>query len=333
MPEILSPHLGPLGLTPVAGQEQVLPSRPVGIPHSRSRAAGDSGWPRRTNPPAGAAKTGQPPAALIIGCAAAGVVIVFLGCGIAVYFALPLLTRSAQPAVPVEEADAGPAPEAGRPGQPFDPPVQEGLVACWKLDEGRGTEAGDTLRRNPGKLVGAKWVPGKSGTALEFDGVSAYCDLGSSDSLNFKEGEDITVSAWVKTDDPDGAIFLFRNVNDGGALICLSVEGSRLVGVVREDGGEFRGPALIRGERVNDSRWHHAMLVRDTQADRISLYLDGKLQGAMPARANGAAGAITTNVRALGCERYWALRKEYSPDRQHLRGVIDEVYLYKSKLR
>jgi hypothetical protein len=215
-----------------------------------------------------------------------------------------------------------------QPEQP--PPAQGEPGAYWSFDEGQGDTAGDSLRRNPGKLIGAKWVPGKRGTALEFDGLSAYCDLGTSASLNFKEKEDITVSAWVKTDDTDGVIVLFRNINDGGALICLTVEEGRLVGVIRQDQGESLGPALIRGERVADNDWHQVMLIRNIQADQISLHLDGKSQGSKPARANGAAGSITTNVRALGCERYWALRNERSPERQYLRGTIDEVYVYNS---
>lgn len=47
------------------------------------------------------------------------------------------------------------------------------IVGVWLLDEGRGDVVKDlSENKNDGKIVGAKWVDGKFGTALEFDGAS-----------------------------------------------------------------------------------------------------------------------------------------------------------------
>jgi len=47
------------------------------------------------------------------------------------------------------------------------------IVGVWLLDEGKGTEIKDlSSNKNNGKVVGAKWVDGKRGKALEFDGTS-----------------------------------------------------------------------------------------------------------------------------------------------------------------
>jgi len=47
------------------------------------------------------------------------------------------------------------------------------IVGIWLLDEGKGTEIKDmSSNKNNGKVLGAKWVDGKRGKALEFDGTS-----------------------------------------------------------------------------------------------------------------------------------------------------------------
>src|SRR5262249_30711795 len=201
-------------------------------------------------------------------------------------------------------------------------------------DEGQGNVAADgSGNGHLATLHGARWTEGKRGKALEFDGTSAYCDLGNAPGLSFKQGEDVTVALWVKTDDAWGSILILRRKEDGGSAVCLAVEDGRLVGIIREDGGEARGPALIRSQQaVNDGRWHHVLLSRDASADAVSLYLDGEGIGSMEARQLGAAGPITTNLRALGCERYWLMRGQQNADRQHLRGSIDEVCVYGRQL-
>jgi hypothetical protein len=54
-----------------------------------------------------------------------------------------------------------------------------GLLAYWSFDEGQGDQAANTGSPNAefAVLRGAKWIDGKRGKAVEFDGVSAYCEL------------------------------------------------------------------------------------------------------------------------------------------------------------
>ena len=53
-------------------------------------------------------------------------------------------------------------------------PVGQNLIGWWKLDDGGGTTAKDSAPGRPrhdGTLVGGpKWVPGRTGGALQFDG-------------------------------------------------------------------------------------------------------------------------------------------------------------------
>jgi hypothetical protein len=81
------------------------------------------------------------------------------------------------------------------------------LVGLWHFDEGKGKVAHDSSKYgNNGTLVkGPAWVEGKSGKALQFDGVDDYVKCGNPVSLNNITNE-ITFIAWVKPFKADGCI-------------------------------------------------------------------------------------------------------------------------------
>ncbi len=76
----------------------------------------------------------------------------------------------------------------------FDP---ETLTGAWMFDEGKGDVAGDASGNGlDGALNGkAKWVDGKFGKALEFDGSSAFVEVPAHENPR----EQITISVWVKS--------------------------------------------------------------------------------------------------------------------------------------
>src|SRR5262249_44822940 len=143
------------------------------------------------------------------------------------------------------EPPAAPAPVAANPANVGNPPEMwqpggrrpevnpRGLLAYWSFDEGQGNVAADgSGNGHLATLHAAGWTEGKRGKALEFDGTSAYCDLGNAPGLSFKQGEDVTVALWVKTDDAWGSILILRRKEDGGSAVCLAVEDGRLVGII-----------------------------------------------------------------------------------------------------
>ena len=84
-------------------------------------------------------------------------------------------------------------------------------IGIWLFDEGRGNVAKDSSPNgNDGELIaGPKWVEGKFGGALEFDGSGTSVETESADKLNeFELGDktDFTVTAWFKTDTGTGFI-------------------------------------------------------------------------------------------------------------------------------
>lgn len=75
------------------------------------------------------------------------------------------------------------------------------LVAHWKLDEGQGDTAHDSVHENHAELCawpnGPVWTDGKIGGALLFDGVDDYLDCNNADELG---PEKMNLSMWLKPD-------------------------------------------------------------------------------------------------------------------------------------
>jgi prepilin-type N-terminal cleavage/methylation domain-containing protein len=69
----------------------------------------------------------------------------------------------------------------------------EGLVAAFSLDEGAGSTV--AVGDDTAQIHGARWVAGKSGSALKFDGKDDYVQVDVADW----EGP-FTVMTWVKAD-------------------------------------------------------------------------------------------------------------------------------------
>lgn len=70
------------------------------------------------------------------------------------------------------------------------------LVSAWSFDEGAGNAVKDVSGNgHDGTISGAKWVEGKFGKALEFNGDGDQVLVPNNDALNIK-GE-LTVEAWV----------------------------------------------------------------------------------------------------------------------------------------
>jgi hypothetical protein len=76
--------------------------------------------------------------------------------------------------------------------------VSAKLVAHWKLDEGSGTIVHDAGGNGlDGTIQGdPKWVTGKIGGALEFDGTDGYVDCGNDGSIS-DISETYSVQAWT----------------------------------------------------------------------------------------------------------------------------------------
>jgi len=80
--------------------------------------------------------------------------------------------------------------------------ADEHTLGLWHFDEGTGNEAKDaSVDGNDGTLTNMEeedWVEGKYGKGLEFDGVNEYVNCGTSNTLSFNNGDNISIEAWIK---------------------------------------------------------------------------------------------------------------------------------------
>jgi hypothetical protein len=193
------------------------------------------------------------------------------------------------------------------------------LAAYWKFDDGSGTTALDSSGNgNDGVFVGdPKWVAGKFGGALEFNGDD-YVNCGNGPSLQIQD--EITITFWFKVQafsntwegflaKGDNSYRASRSGGTGNAT-HMGATGTSVGG----GNGYFDGTVVI-----TDNQWHHWAGVYDGTAGRI--YIDGVLDTASPGTGQISISNynfyIGENAQATG---------------RLLHGLMDEVRIYSRAL-
>lgn len=205
----------------------------------------------------------------------------------------------------------------------------EGLVSYWKLDDGSGIIASDSQGSNVGTIVGAAWTTGQVGSALTFDGVDDYVDLGNSSSL--KQPLPVTISAWIK----------LSVLGQHGQIVGLGEQVSTYSGIFLEifannalvlsygDGG----PQYSQNRRsklgttaLEADRWYHVTAVIRGATD-MSLYINGIDDGGTYSGTGGRLVYSSTGHSCLGIcmGRHEGLDLVFD-------GAIDEVSVYNQAL-
>ena len=181
-------------------------------------------------------------------------------------------------------ASIGPLASVGDPNQGIDPSVYDTTLAGhWQFDEGAGDIAHDaSVFANHAVLRGAAWTnEGKSGGAIEFDGMDDYASIKGYEGVVGTQAR--TVAAWVRTQANDYVDLLSWGQNEPGARwAMLLTRGSR-----KEAYGALRvavGAGYATGtRRVADGQWHHIAVVLEASdapgVGDIRLYVDGEVDG------------------------------------------------------
>jgi hypothetical protein len=196
--------------------------------------------------------------------------------------------------------------------------VDNSLVLHFTFDEGAGEKLiDDSVGKNNGVTKGnPKWVDGKSGKALEFDGMGDSVEVKHSDKLTLKTG--LTLSMWVKA--VASAEIKHSGIEKGGWEV-----GGYSIYPVYETGTVIQffdlppacGDAAIKGASIVGD-WHY--LVGTWDGKNISLYIDGELvkSGACDGELKANSQSLYIGSR-LGNERF-------------LTGTVDEVRIYNRAL-
>lgn len=168
------------------------------------------------------------------------------------------------------------ASEASFPG------LWKDLVGLWAPILGK---QGQTLYdwsglANHGTLVNMTnddWIPDKNGWSLDFDGSNDRVNIGNPDSLNITN--EITIEAWIKTTDTNGAIINKDAIGGGTRQYAMYFAGNQLVIIFFNPATFVIAPAGVG----NDGKWHHILgRLKGTSFGgdgKAYLYIDGKLLG------------------------------------------------------
>ena len=197
------------------------------------------------------------------------------------------------------------------------------FVAIWTLDEGSGDKVTDMSGNGyEGAFASGepKWVAGKFGMALDFDGVDDWVEM--NDPV-VKETVDFTMGCWVNPGDTQKTWTNILSSHQEPPRRGISFEqienNVNLFGLAAGDGTNWMGAESFRVQ-LKTNEWNHMVAVRSGEDG--TWYLNGE----MIVQAKFASGdpivAATANFRIGN----WVLGgREFN-------GVVDEVFLINEAL-
>lgn len=159
------------------------------------------------------------------------------------------------------------------------------------------------------------------GNALSLNGTTDYVYVAHADDLSLSSGS-FTVEAWVKP----GSTTYYK------WIAAKAVNNSQLDYMLGFDSdGAFRFITRslyndIKGRVPEANRWYHVVGVQDAEAQKVYLYVDGKLESSAP--LGGVSGENTSQL-LLGVRihtHYPGVLAEY------LDGTVDEVRIWNKAL-
>jgi len=194
---------------------------------------------------------------------------------------------------------------------------QKAVVGMWLFEEGSGNTAVDSSGKgNDGTISGPKkWVQGKFGKALQFDGSSVWVEIPFNDSQVLPE---LTMVAWGNIKPSKGTRWqsiMMRGQNPRNYLLVIDKDSQKLqLSITKGAADAWAGP--IDGPVVTDGNWHHMAGVIGQKAG-LTIYLDGVKVGSQ-AYSKPSLDANPPHIR-IG---------DGSAGGHQLDGVLDEVALF-----
>jgi len=172
------------------------------------------------------------------------------------------------------------------------------LIGRWKLDEGSGTTAADSVGNNDGTLYGdTSWAEGILDGALSFDGDGDYVDCGNDPIFNPSDSFSITLWAYIRDWSTGWAESIFSKGGDwdrGGWVVrrfsseVLVFTGSGFTATTQ---GENHNLAGNTAPPLNE--WVHIACVYDVN-NMAYIYINGIADARIP--ASGTVEATDASV-------------------------------------
>jgi hypothetical protein len=224
---------------------------------------------------------------------------------------------SGTPAAPPKAAAEQPKPASEQPKSATEPPKtaavekEAGLIAFWSFDEGTGTAAKDSAGKHDGKIVNAKWVDGKIGKALDFNGSNTYVEIPNAPDLNLTKA--LSIEAWVKHRGKEITTWEAILAKGDTAYRLHMDQSDNSFGLGLTDGGFYNQPSTVVPE---PDKWYFVVATYDGK--KVCMYVDGK----QTSSATDCPASISTNEFPV----YIGENNEMTG--RFFNGVIDEVKIY-----
>ncbi|UCD24923.1 MAG: LamG domain-containing protein [Gemmatimonadota bacterium] len=193
-----------------------------------------------------------------------------------------------------------------------------GMVSYWRLDDGSGTTATDSVGDNDGTLFnGPTWISGQVGGALYFDGLDDYVEI---PLLYSTSPSSLSISAWINPSLSDIGCVFYHGDN-GEFNISATPSSLASFGVKLANGSWYHAlsPPMTPGV------WHHLVGVW-TKGDSLRMYVDGELAGATEIPDYNLYDPGSSFLPSIG-----VYNKVHEPDAFYS-GAIDEVAFYNRAL-
>jgi len=187
-----------------------------------------------------------------------------------------------------------------------------GPVGHWKMDENTGTTStfDSSTNNNTGTLTGSMtasdWIPGKFGSALDFDGSDDY--VSTTSTVN-PGTSDFTLEQWINpTTLTCGCTTFGQEDGSGTGRTWVEVTSG---GVVQSF---LSGSIQSSGYTTTAKTWLHVALVHNNSANTLSWYING-----VPYNQNTGVSveSATGNFRIAA-----------SKNGEYFNGKVDEVRIY-----
>lgn len=197
----------------------------------------------------------------------------------------------------------------------------ETVVGMWLFDKGTGKVAVDSSENgNDGEFKGApKWVTGKFGKALEFDGVDDWINMGDDPILKPETNADgnVTFVAWYKWE--GGRYVLSSGGQTSSTGVAITHDpGANKIWFGVSTGKRAASTNYIDYEKPGSKNWHHlAGAYSDTQG-QLTVYIDGKVFK----QAKAGAKALENKFPEFH------IGKPNNATGYFIKGTIDEVALF-----
>lgn len=163
-----------------------------------------------------------------------------------------------------------------------------GPIAHWKLDDGAGFIAIDSVGGHDGGLVGPTWTTGLFGDALSFDDGNDWVTIPDDPVWTLDPAAEMTWEAWIKPTDLGeqwNAVWAqTRNDARGFGIFAHTTANSNMgpvtngISVGWDETGSDKVGLHSTDNVLTVGNWHHVAVTHDgslAQADRFTIFVDG----------------------------------------------------------